>query len=93
MPQKLKWTDIEEISIQLYEAHPEMDPLSVRFTDLRRMVEELDGFEPDPGHNVNEQILEAIQAGWYEEYQDAGGGETGDDEDQRYSPPSPFKPG
>ena len=96
MPDKLKWTDVEDIGIELSEKHPDVDPLTVRFTDLRRMVEDLDEFEAEPGHHVNEQILEAIQAAWYEEYQDAGGQAKGEslevDEGERYVPPSPFKP-
>ncbi|MFM8269267.1 MAG: Fe-S cluster assembly protein IscX, partial [Pseudomonadota bacterium] len=27
----MKWTDIQEIAIQLWEKHPDIDPLSVRF--------------------------------------------------------------
>ena len=89
MHQKLKWTDVEEIGYRLYETHPQQDPLTVRFTDLRRMVEALTDFEPEPGHSVNEQILEAIQAAWLEEYQDDA---SSRDEEDHYTPPSPFKP-
>ena len=46
-----------------------MDPLRVRFTDLRQHVLELDGFDDDP-HVSNEQKLEAIQMAWYDEWQD-----------------------
>lgn len=63
----LIWTDVEEIGIRLAETHPDVDPMTVRFTQLRRMVEDLPEFEPDPEHHVNEQILEAIQASWIEE--------------------------
>ena len=66
---KLSWHDSEEIGIQLSEAHPEIDPLTVRFTDLHRMVTELPDFEDDPKAS-NEGILEAIQMAWHEEYQD-----------------------
>lgn len=89
MPEELQWTDVEEIGYRLYEAHPQLDPLHVRFTDLRRMVEALPGFQPLPGHSVNEQILEAIQAAWLEEYQDDA---PARDEEDHYTPPSPFKP-
>lgn len=91
------WTDIDEIAYQLAEAHPGVDPVSVKFTDLRAMVEALEGFEPEEGQSVNEQILEAIQAGWIEEAVEAQGGDTGDggdDEDgdgPRYSPNQPYR--
>ena len=62
----LKWTDVNDIAIELDEAHPEADPQLVRFTDLHRWVCELDGFEDDPEHS-NEKILEAIQMAWIEE--------------------------
>ena len=60
------WTDIEEIAIRLTEAHPETDPLSVRFTDLHRWVTELPGFTGDPKKS-GEKILEAIQMAWLDE--------------------------
>ena len=62
----MKWTDIEDIAIALREAHAEVDPLTVRFTDLHRWVRELDGFDDDPAHS-GEKILEAIQAAWIDE--------------------------
>ncbi len=63
---KISWTDIEEIGLQLAEKYPEIDPLSVRFTDLHKWVTELPDFEGDP-KNSNEKILEAIQMAWLEE--------------------------
>ena len=62
----MKWTDIDGIAIALYEAHPEVDPRTVRFTDLHRWVTELDGFDDDPARS-GEKILEAIQATWIDE--------------------------
>lgn len=62
----LKWTDSLEIAIQLDEAHPEVDPQYVRFTDLHQWVCELEEFDDDPD-NSNEKILEAIQMQWLEE--------------------------
>lgn len=70
MPPKLKWTDIEDIGIALFEKFPDLDPLTVRFTDLRQWVLELDEFEDDPQAS-NEKKLEAVQMAWLEEYQDA----------------------
>ena len=63
---KLNWTDIEDIAILLMENHDDVNPLSVRFTDLHRWVTELPGFEDDPKKS-NEKILEAIQMAWLEE--------------------------
>ncbi len=87
------WTDIEDIVLGLDEAHPDIDALSVRFTDLRKMVEQLEGFEPEPGHNVNEQILEAIQAGWHEERQEQAALDRDEDGDESegYEPNQPFR--
>ena len=65
----MKWTDAEDIGIALFEKFPEVDPLTVRFTDLRHKVLELDGFDDEP-HVSNEPKLEAIQMAWYEEWKD-----------------------
>jgi FeS assembly protein IscX len=62
----MKWTDIEDIAIALREGHAEVDPLTVRFTDLHRWVMEIDDFDDDPDRS-NEKILEAIQAAWIDE--------------------------
>ena len=56
----MKWTDAEDIGIALAEKLPDVDPLTVRFTDLRKHVLALDGFEDDPKAS-NEPKLEAIQ--------------------------------
>jgi FeS assembly protein IscX len=72
MPKELTWTDAEDLGILLAEAHPDTDPLTVRFTDLHRYVTELPGFSDDPTQS-NEAKLEAIQMAWHEEYQDAQG--------------------
>jgi len=62
----MKWTDINDIAIELYEAHPDIDPIGIRFTDLRAWVLALEGFDDDPERS-GEKILEAIQAAWIEE--------------------------
>ena len=66
----MKWTDAEDIGISLFEQFPKQDPLTVRFTDLREKVMQLDGFDDDP-KGSNEPKLEAIQMAWYEEWKDA----------------------
>lgn len=68
----MKWTDAEDIGIALFEKFPDVDPLTVRFTDLRERVLAIDGFDDDPTTS-NEPRLEAIQMAWYEEYQDQNG--------------------
>ena len=65
----LKWTDTREIAIALVEAHPDVNPLSVRFTDLHQWVMSLPGFE-DSAERSGEKILEAIQMAWIEEAED-----------------------
>lgn len=65
----LKWTDTEDIALQLADRHPSVDPLTVRFTDLHRWVTELPDFDDDPKAS-NEKKLEAIQMRWLEEWKD-----------------------
>ena len=65
----MKWTDAEDIGIALAEKFPDVDPLTIRFTDLRERVMGLDGFSDDPKAS-NEPKLEAIQMAWYEEFQE-----------------------
>lgn len=47
----MKWTDVQDIAIELYEAHPDVDPQYVRFTDLHAWVMALPGFSDDPSHS------------------------------------------
>lgn len=58
------WLEVDRIAEALADAHPAVNPLTVRFTELRKMVEALPGFAPEAGHPVNEKILEAIQMSW-----------------------------
>jgi FeS assembly protein IscX len=69
MPKQITWADSEDIGILLSEAHPELDPLTVRFTDLHKYVTELPGFNDDP-QKSNEAKLEAIQMAWHAEFLD-----------------------
>ena len=62
----LRWTDVQEIAIELSEIHTDVDPRYVNFVDLRNWVMELDDFEDDP-NRCGEKILEAIQMAWIEE--------------------------
>jgi FeS assembly protein IscX len=71
---RLSWNDTEDIGFELFERFPEVDPLSVRFTDLHRWACELPGFEDDPKQST-EGILEAIQMAWWEEWKEAQAGQ------------------
>jgi len=64
--EQMKWTDSLEIAIQLADAHPEVDPKTVRFTDLREWVLALTEFDDEPDRS-GEKILEAIQMAWIDE--------------------------
>ena len=59
----LKWTDAHEIGCLLCEKFPDVDPLTLRFSDLRKRVIELEGFDDDPNAS-NEGLLERIQMCW-----------------------------
>jgi FeS assembly protein IscX len=62
----LKWTDVQDIAIELDEAHPDVDPSYINFVDLRDWVLALPEFDDDPEHS-GERVLEAIQMAWMEE--------------------------
>jgi FeS assembly protein IscX len=62
----LRWTDVQEIALALEDAHPDVDVVNLRFTDLHRWVRELPQFKDDPNKS-NEKILEAIQMVWLAE--------------------------
>jgi FeS assembly protein IscX len=72
----LKWDQAEEIAEVLTENHPGLDPMDVRFTDLRQWVVDLDEFDDDP-NGSNESKLEAIQMAWHEIYEE----QSGEDDD------------
>jgi FeS assembly protein IscX len=61
----LRWEDAEDIAEALLESHPDVDPLSVRFTDLHRWVTELPAFQDD-AQASSEGKLERIQMAWVE---------------------------
>lgn len=66
----LKWNNIEDIALALCEAHPEVNPETIRFTDLRDWIAALPEWSDDI-HHSNEAKLEAIQMAWIEEYSDS----------------------
>ena len=61
----MKWTDTYEIAAALYDAHPDVDPKTLRFTQLREWVLALPGFNDDPAHSGEDP--EAIQMAWIDE--------------------------
>lgn len=62
----MKWTDVNDIVIELSEAYPDVDPKTIRFTDLHAWVMALPNFTDDANRS-GEKILEAIQAAWIDE--------------------------
>jgi FeS assembly protein IscX len=68
----LTWNNAREIGELLFEKYDTLDPLTVRFTDMRKWVLDLEEFEGKP-EDSNEKILEAIQMAWYEEWKDEYG--------------------
>lgn len=68
----LTWDHTEDIALALYEKHPEIDPLHIRYTDLHKWIAELEDFGDNPA-NSSEGKLEAIQMAWLEEYREDHG--------------------
>lgn len=64
----MKWTDAQDIAIELYDQNPDLDPKTVRFTDMHKWICELEGFDDDP-EKSNERILEGILLAWLDEYE------------------------
>ena len=62
----MKWNDTQMIAEMLADSLPDIDPKTIRFTDLHRWVMALPGFADDPDRS-NEKILEAIQMAWMDE--------------------------
>ena len=62
----MKWTDSQRIAEDLYDKYPDIDPKTIRFTDLMEWVMDLDDFDDVKDH-CGEKILEAIQLAWIDE--------------------------
>lgn len=62
----MKWTDSLTIAESLYDKYPEINPSTIRFTDLMQWVMELEDFSDGP-EKCGEKILEAIQLAWIDE--------------------------
>jgi FeS assembly protein IscX len=68
----LTWNDSRAIGELLFEKFGELDPLTMRFTDMHKAICGLPDFEDDPKLS-NERVLEAIQMAWYDEWKDEYG--------------------
>jgi len=62
----LKWVDVNDLAIELSEAYPDINPLTLSFPDLFQKVMDLSAFEDDP-NRCGEKVLEAIQMAWIDE--------------------------
>jgi FeS assembly protein IscX len=69
VPPTFDWDDIEDIAIGLTDAHPDTEPLTVRFTDMHKWIMELPNFA-GKAEGSNESKLEAIQMAWDEEFRE-----------------------
>nr|WP_256593620.1 Fe-S cluster assembly protein IscX [Pasteurella bettyae] len=65
---KMKWVDAQQIAENLYDLYPDIDPQTVRFTDLHQWICQLDDFDDNPEAS-NEKILENILLKWIDEYE------------------------
>ena len=62
----ISWTDSLEIAISLEDTHPDIDPITINFVELRELVMALEDFE-EVDTQCGEKILEAIQMCWIDE--------------------------
>jgi FeS assembly protein IscX len=62
----MKWTDITAIAEALYDKYPDIDPSTIRFTDLHNKIIELEEFDDDTSRG-GEKVLEAVQQAWIDE--------------------------
>jgi FeS assembly protein IscX len=66
---KRTWRDVDEIALDLVERHPMTDPFGIGLDELKQLVIALPTFGDDPNTSTTAQ-LEAIQAAWYDEFED-----------------------
>jgi FeS assembly protein IscX len=69
MIRELTWNDAQKIGVLLSSAHPQIEPLAVRLTDLHKYVIQLPEFKDDPGRS-DENKLQAIREAWHDEFLD-----------------------
>jgi FeS assembly protein IscX len=64
----LTWQDVDAIAAALAAKHPERNPLQVATHELASLVSALPEFADDPGA-CSPELLEAIQAAWYDAFE------------------------
>lgn len=62
----MKWTETQYIAQELFDTYKDIDPKTVRFTQLRDLILALPEFDDDPAR-CGERILEAVQQAWIDE--------------------------
>lgn len=62
----LKWTDSRAIAEELYDNEPDLDPTTLRMTELHAKILALPDFDDDPPAS-SEARLEAILQIWIDE--------------------------
>ena len=62
----LKWTDSRAIAEELYDNEPDLDPTTLRMTELHAKILALPDFDDDPQAS-SEARLEAILQIWIDE--------------------------
>ena len=62
----LKWTDSRAIAEELYDNEPDLDPTTLRMTELHAKILALPDFDDDPQASC-EARLEAILQIWIDE--------------------------
>ena len=65
----LQRSDTHSNAEELFDRYPDVDPLSVRFTDMHDWICKLEDFDDDPDRS-NEKVLEAILMAWIREAED-----------------------
>jgi len=68
----ITWDNIEDVAEKLFEKYDTLNPLTVRFTDMHKWIQDLEDFVGKPGES-NEKKLEAIQMAWYDLWKDEYG--------------------
>lgn len=69
MPKPLTWNDADKIGILLSQTHPDIEPSTLLFPDLQRLVTQLAEFHDDPRRS-DDAKLQAIQQAWEAEFLD-----------------------
>lgn len=62
----LTWNDYQAIAETLFDEEPDLDPVTLRLSELREKVLALPNFADDPDAS-NEARLEAILQAWIDE--------------------------